>query len=308
MRTLLFSLLIACSLIISNVTAQTIIMEDGSSETCTGAFYDPGHTSGYENNQHYYYTLCPDDIGLQSNVFFEVFDLAPGDFLCIYSGDTADGEIIGCFTGNDLFQTQITHNNACLTFEFFSDDTVTAAGWIATINCSPFCQSIEPTIFTSLPSIDGNNVIGACPGEEIQIEAGAIFGQNNQNYHQSVASSTYSWDINGIVFNGQNINVTLNNSGIYPIYLEVTDTIGCSEETVVGFVQVSGAPEFNVQTSQNDTICYGDSIMMVANPIEFLLIRRDAIFLDKLQRLLPAIYDRLTVPVSLRGSRRLARQ
>ena len=39
-----------------------------------------------------------------------------------------------------------------------------------------------------------------------------------------------------------------------------------------------------------------------------VLIGRDAIFLDKLQRLLPAIYDRLTVPVSLRGSRRLARQ
>lgn len=39
-----------------------------------------------------------------------------------------------------------------------------------------------------------------------------------------------------------------------------------------------------------------------------VLVGRDAVFLDKIQRLLPAIYDRLLVPISLRGSRRLARQ
>ncbi len=39
-----------------------------------------------------------------------------------------------------------------------------------------------------------------------------------------------------------------------------------------------------------------------------VLVGGDAIFLDKIQRLLPAIYDRLLVPMSLRGSRRLARR
>lgn len=37
-----------------------------------------------------------------------------------------------------------------------------------------------------------------------------------------------------------------------------------------------------------------------------VLIGRDAFFLDKIQRLLPAIYDRLLVPLSVLGSRRLA--
>lgn len=38
-----------------------------------------------------------------------------------------------------------------------------------------------------------------------------------------------------------------------------------------------------------------------------VLVGRDAVFLDKIQRLLPAIYDRLLVPISVRSSRRLAR-
>ncbi len=39
-----------------------------------------------------------------------------------------------------------------------------------------------------------------------------------------------------------------------------------------------------------------------------VLVGRDAVLLDKIQRLLPAIYDRLLVPISLFGSRRLAGQ
>ena len=38
-----------------------------------------------------------------------------------------------------------------------------------------------------------------------------------------------------------------------------------------------------------------------------VLIGRDAVFLDLLQRLLPGLYDRLTVPVSMLGRRRAAR-
>ncbi|MAY36166.1 MAG: acetoin dehydrogenase [Spongiibacteraceae bacterium] len=37
-----------------------------------------------------------------------------------------------------------------------------------------------------------------------------------------------------------------------------------------------------------------------------VLIGRDAVFLDLLQRFLPGLYDRVTVPVSLRGRRRVA--
>ncbi len=39
-----------------------------------------------------------------------------------------------------------------------------------------------------------------------------------------------------------------------------------------------------------------------------VLIGRDAIFLDILQRLLPGVYDRITVPASVKGRRRLASQ
>lgn len=39
-----------------------------------------------------------------------------------------------------------------------------------------------------------------------------------------------------------------------------------------------------------------------------VLVGRDAVFLDILQRLLPGLYDRITVPVSLKGRRRLVSQ
>lgn len=111
----------------------------GTINTCNASFFDSGGSAGsYLNNENRTITICPDNPGDLVQVNFSSFNLESGfDFLTIYDGNSAGAPIIGTFTGTTS-PGIITSSSAdgCLTFQFTSDGSVTAAGWAATILCA----------------------------------------------------------------------------------------------------------------------------------------------------------------------------
>ena len=65
------------------VFSQSINMSNGSTNTCSGNFYDNGGSgSNYSNSQTLVYTICPNTAGSKVIVNFTSFDLENNyDFL-----------------------------------------------------------------------------------------------------------------------------------------------------------------------------------------------------------------------------------
>lgn len=119
---------------------------------CAGDnFYDQGGPSGnYLNSQNITTTICPDNPGDVVVVQFISFALENNfDFLRIYDGDNTAAPLLGTFTGTALPPQFISSApSGCLTFNFTSDGSVTAAGWNANIICSPPPTCPQPTLLS----------------------------------------------------------------------------------------------------------------------------------------------------------------
>lgn len=270
-RVILLMLLLASF----NGFSQNYTMTNGNISTCTGTFYDDGFTSNYSNNANLTYTICSNTAGFKLDVAFTAFDLESGfDDLCIYDGNSTGSPLIGCFSGNSLVGQNIVATGGCLTFQFSSDGSVNRAGWQATINCTPPCQSVNPIISSVVPApVGANNDIKLCIGGQVQLSGSATFPQNNTYYAQSIATSTFKWFVGGgLVQTGQNASITYTQSGKNGIYLVVEDIQGCTDTVKVGSASVGLKPSFASTTfTPNDTICLDDSttisIAAVPSPI-----------------------------------------
>jgi len=137
---------------IDNVLFQTnvFIINNGTISTCDAGFQDSGGLFGeYDNNELFTYTICPDVSGAMIEADFTSFAVeAPSgggtiwDFLEIYDGNTTAGTLIGTYYNtngsNEPGTVTATNPTGCLTFVFDSDNSVTEAGWEATITCVMF--------------------------------------------------------------------------------------------------------------------------------------------------------------------------
>ena len=128
------------------------VMTNCTDSICAGFFQDPGGGSNYFNDQHFVHTICSDD-GNCSRVFFNSFSINSSDLLLVYDGSDTNSTFIGSFTGNDSIG-ELFSLSGCLTFEFISDDSLTAAGWEALVYCMP-CACL-PVINNCTDSICGS--------------------------------------------------------------------------------------------------------------------------------------------------------
>lgn len=125
-------------------------------------FNDPGGASNYENNTTAQYVLCPDTPGQFITVDFTTGGLTFAtelnwDFLTILNGASDSAYIIGQYSGGEATGPGIVTSSAtdgCLTIIFASDNLNTAAGWIASVDCTS-------TPGNNSPSCSGTD----CPGE-----------------------------------------------------------------------------------------------------------------------------------------------
>jgi len=122
------------------VTAE-FIMDNDNINTCAGTFYDPGGTSEYSNSTEYTTTITPTTAGSMLRVTFSSFDVeyqasCDYDYLEIFDGTSTGATLLGKYCGtNSPGIVDATNASGALTFHFYSDYSVTAAGWVATIEC-----------------------------------------------------------------------------------------------------------------------------------------------------------------------------
>jgi len=108
--------------------------------TCSANFYDTGGPGGnYGNNQNYTVTYCPDSSDECIQAAFSSFATENCcDYLRIYDGPNTSAPLIGQYQGANnpgIVLGSVANASGCLTFEFFSDGSITAAGWAAAISC-----------------------------------------------------------------------------------------------------------------------------------------------------------------------------
>jgi hypothetical protein len=120
----------------------TFIMEEGTIESCNGIFQDPGGNGNYEIDTIINTTFCSDNQEPITVIFNEVALELNYDFLNIYDGPTTDDELLAVLNGN-MQNVEVCSTGECLTFNFISDYSITAAGWEANISCGACTQFID---------------------------------------------------------------------------------------------------------------------------------------------------------------------
>lgn len=263
----------------SSLQAQDFIMNTTPVNSCTGNFFDSGGSfNRYSNNEDIIKTICPaGGTGTHLQVQFLTFDFGPGDVLCVYDGTSINAQEVICTdadsadNANGALRVSATAPNTsgCLTFRFTSDNAGTGAGWEATLNCVPACQQLIAELESSSPpSVPlENGWIDICPGETVDFDARGIYPQNNFNYTQSDASSTFAWDFgDGSIGFGPNISHTYQRSGGYTVQLLITDVQGCSNDNVISQrVRVATRPTFNYQANFSNEVCARDTLRFLNN-------------------------------------------
>ena len=128
---------------------------------CGGNYVDSGGpTANYANNANATTTVCPVNPGDAVTISFTTFNIQNNfDFLKIYNGSDATAPLLANLTGTTLppsFTSSAV--NGCLTFVFTSNTSVTAAGWLANLSCSPAPTCPKPVLLTA-SSITSSSVI-----------------------------------------------------------------------------------------------------------------------------------------------------
>ena len=165
----------------SHLYAQTYNMANGTINTCSGTFYDPGGAAGnYANNSNITQTFCS-NAGNCLTVNFTAFRTQGGnDLLTIYDGPTIASPIIGVFSGTTS-PGSITASSGCLTFNFVSNASTVRSGWAATISCGACGTSYL---------MNNNTAVNTCGGLFFDGGGSAANYTNNQNFTKTFCSST----------------------------------------------------------------------------------------------------------------------
>ena len=118
---------------------------------CGGNYVDSGGTGAdYSNNATLTTVICPSATTDAVTVAFTSFNLAAGDTMAIYDGDTTGATLLGTYTGTALPPTYTsTAPSGCLTFQFISNATGTAPGWLANVTCAPKAACTPPITLTN---------------------------------------------------------------------------------------------------------------------------------------------------------------
>ncbi len=130
---------------------------------CSGTFYDPGYTGNYGDNGTFVQTFSPNTPGSKLKFTFTSFDLqADYDVLSVYDGANTSAPLIGSYTSTFSPGT-ITASNATgqLTFQFTSNDSLSRAGWTASVACFT-----DTTTTTMTPPAESARLENESPQED----------------------------------------------------------------------------------------------------------------------------------------------
>ena len=253
-------------------------------------FYDGGGSGAdYSPNTNDTLVLCPDPAtGNKVSITFGVntgysFDVHGSDSIYVYDGPDTSSPLLGVHN-SDTDPNGFSHNasfennpSGCLTIVFISDGANEGSGWAANIKCGNPPQPFSPSIDAF---INGNGYPGSsamnpadtgyvdiCFGDSILFIGDGNFIYSLENtglgYSQTNDNSTFEWDFSdGSSFTGDSIWFAPADRQGYLLTLRITDPIN-NIRVIQAKVRVSTIPSFAETTALLDTICLGDTTLLL---------------------------------------------
>ncbi|OUS01278.1 hypothetical protein A9Q86_05685, partial [Flavobacteriales bacterium 33_180_T64] len=218
-----------------NAFSQDLNMQSGSFNRCApDRFYDSGGIGGsYSSDENLVTTICSLNAGEFIILDFTVFSTQlTVDAMTIYDGDDTTAPVIGTYSGVAGPGTVIasdTNTSGCITIEFISDGSGTTTGWEADIICAVPCQTITPSIDSTIPEANASGIVQANVGDLITFNGSAMFSTDG-------TGATYDWNFGDInTASGTSVTNTYIAPGTYTVTLIVTDDnpVGCTETTTI---------------------------------------------------------------------------
>ena len=124
----LYSSYAGASFVTPNRTNATI-------NSCTGTFTDAGGSEGkYANNENWVTTIAPTGASSVTMNFTSFATANSSDYLRIYNGPNVNAPLIGTYHTNTSPGT-VTGTTGSLTFQFVSNASTVANGWVASWTC-----------------------------------------------------------------------------------------------------------------------------------------------------------------------------
>ena len=251
------------------VNAQDVLIQNGTTNTCSGSFLDSGGEFGnYSGNENFVFTICPDTAGARLTLDFFEFDTQLNtDLMMIYDGDSTASPLFGVFSGvtaPGFIAATLNNPTGCLTIEFTSDGSGNTSGWLANISCTTPCQDITAQLDSTIPAPNIDGIIEVCTGDSVTLNGSGIFEVDG-------TGATYTWDLgDGNTASGDDVTISYDAPGVYLVNLDIRDTNtdniiqGCPNTNSINqIIRVSGAPDFTGTQAVDDTLCFGESTEIV---------------------------------------------
>lgn len=251
-------------------------------------FFDSGNNAAnYGSNENETIVVCPDFAGGTSKLLLTVgvnapfiFDVHASDTIFVYDGLNTSAPLLG----KHNFDTDpfgFTHAasfaanpSGCLTIQFISDGVNEGAGWEANISCAAPPQPFEPHMAGYLmgtgsdiinPSDTGYSDI--CFGDSILFVGSVIFPYSFENtgvgYSQTNSNVTYEWEFSdGTQATGDSVWFKPPTRSGYIASLKITDSFP-QPIVIYSKVRVSTIPSFAGVINSRDSICVGDTTVIV---------------------------------------------
>ena len=251
-------------------------------------FFDTGNAgANYGNNENEEITVCP-DFGNGSNklsVSFGIntglaFGIQESDTIFVYDGPNTTFPLLGAHnssTDPNGFSHQSTfYPNAtgCLTFLFKSDGANDSTGWDANIACVQLFQPFTAHMIGQMGGVGPDVIspsdtgyIDICLGDSILFTANGDFPFDStitgNGYSQDSSNVTYEWNFSdGSTSTTKSTWFVAPGRNGYIVELKITDALG-QIQTIFSKVRVSTIPSFAGVINNRDSICIGDTTVII---------------------------------------------
>jgi gliding motility-associated-like protein len=249
-------------------------------------FFDSGgNSANYGDNEDESITICP-NLTMGSKVTLKtgttapfVWNIDPSDTLFVYDGPTTAAPLLGAYNSSTsafgFTQTASWSNSSgCLTIRFKSDAAANAAGFEANVTCGNPFQPYEAHMNVFLNGAGPNILTPAdtgyadiCFADSVLLVANGIFHYSSDTtgtgYLQTNTNCTYTWDFtDGTTKTGRSVWFKPPNRAGYIAYLKMVDSKG-QVRNLKCRIRVSTIPSFTQVLPVSDSICLGDSTMII---------------------------------------------
>ena len=304
--------------VISTISAQTVVTMGGSTTSVTGCnfvIYDHGGQNGdygpYRNDILTIHSNSSTTSNVQLTLQVNNTDISFTDTLFIYDGDSdVDSLLIAAVNsstltgiGNEIiFTATIQNPTGALTLKFVSDSIENGSGFVINSTCVQACQrvgiEIDPVLSSHVPHLDddGFYYVDLCGHDTLHMVLHGLYLDNDYNYHQDDANTTFKWDLGVEYLEGVGMNVLdyfFEHGRGYDVAISNVDSAGCENMNPTIFrIRTSDNPIKHVHPLP--PMCTGDEITITASYSNLSVLQYDSIYSEQLTTL--AVLDTVFIP------------